>query len=157
NKEKEYFLGSLEFDGWRQLTWQNPAYIEDVRNRELSKTPLYPFLTPYAKLVGFRIYRDETHVGGDFITYIKDVDIIYDQALLETQRDIDDETIWGIIETRGDVRTTAQNYRLGERLRLESQEREKQDVAQQDIAQQDAAVQQDAAQQDAAQQDTTQQ
>ena len=124
-REREYFLGNLEFDGWRTLVWQNPAYIEDVRNRELRKYPLYPNLAPSAKLMGFRIYRDASKEGGDFVTYIKDVNVIYDRALIEVETDIDDEAIWGIIEDRSEARNAAQTQRLGETQLLRALEEQK--------------------------------
>ena len=40
--EAQKKAGYLEFDGWRTLTWNNPNYVADVRNRELRKFPLYP-------------------------------------------------------------------------------------------------------------------
>jgi hypothetical protein len=40
--EKLMFMGYLNFDGWRELRWDNPQYISDVRNRELRIDPLYP-------------------------------------------------------------------------------------------------------------------
>ena len=36
-------LGYLDFDGWRELTWNNPNYISEVRNREVKKvSPVSP-------------------------------------------------------------------------------------------------------------------
>src|SRR5690606_10836478 len=93
NQEREYVMGNLAFDGWRSLEWDNPNYISEVRNRELRTFPLYPNSVPMLKLVGFRIYRDASIAGGDFVTYIKDVNVIYDQAVLNLERDIDDEAI----------------------------------------------------------------
>jgi len=96
-KEQTIFLDYLWFDGWRVLTWQNPNYIADVRNRELRKFPLYPRSTPHLRFVGLVIYRDSMQEGGDFITYVKDISITYDKAILEAERDINDEALWGIL------------------------------------------------------------
>jgi len=63
--EQTIFMDYLEFDGWRTLTWNNPNYVTDVRNRELRKFPLYPKGMPYLKLVGIVIYRDSQQEGGD--------------------------------------------------------------------------------------------
>jgi hypothetical protein len=98
--EKVVQIGYLEFDGWAELSWQNPAYVAQVRNRELRLYPLYPTSTPFVKFGGFLIKRDGDKAGGDFITYFRDVKIIYDKAILDTDRDIDDEGLWHIIETR---------------------------------------------------------
>jgi hypothetical protein len=111
--EQTMFMDYLEFDGWRTLTWNNPNYVTDVRNRELRKFPLYPNGIPYVKLVGIVIYRDSQQEGGDFVTYIKDISVTYDKALITTDRDINDEAIWGIIQQRNEARRLAELRRLG--------------------------------------------
>ena len=88
--EQTMFMDYLAFDGWRQLTWDNPNYITDVRNREVRKFPLYPKGEPYLKLVGIIIYRDAAQEGGDFVTYVHDISIIYDKANITTDSDIND-------------------------------------------------------------------
>jgi len=98
--ERTIFMGFLNFDGWGELIWRNPAYMQEVRNRDIRLVPLYPFNTPFIKFGGFLIQRDAANVGGDFVTYFKDVAIIYDLAVLDTDRDINDEAIWNIIQTR---------------------------------------------------------
>ncbi|AEF86862.1 flagellar filament outer layer protein (Sheath protein) [Treponema primitia ZAS-2] len=98
--EKTIFMGYLSYDGWGELRWDNPQYIQAVRNRELRIYPLYPEATPFVKFGGFLIQRDAAKEGGDYIGYFRDVKIIYDKAVLDTDRDIDDESLWGIIRTR---------------------------------------------------------
>ncbi|MDR0597150.1 MAG: flagellar filament outer layer protein FlaA [Treponema sp.] len=98
--KKSVFMGYLNFDGWGELTWVNPAYVQAVRNRDLRLYPLYPEATPFIKFGGFLIQRDAAKEGGDFIGYFKDVKVIFDKAVLDTDRDIDDEALWGIIRTR---------------------------------------------------------
>ena len=113
NDEQEIVLGDLANDGWRELTWNNPNYIQSVRDRELRAFPLYPNLAPLQKLVGFRIYRDASVAGGDFITYIKDVRLTFDRAVLELERDINDEQVWGILEERERARREAELGNVG--------------------------------------------
>lgn len=113
NQQQEVFLGNLQFDGWRKLTWNNPNYISQVRDRTLRQSPLYPNLAPYRKLIGFLFYRDADQVGGDFISYIKDIQITYDKAILETQSDINNEQVWGILEKREQQRREAELRNLG--------------------------------------------
>ena len=113
NEEQEIHLGTMKFDGWRKMAWENPNYISEARNRELRVFPLYPRSAPMRKLVGIRIYRDGSHEGGDFIGYFKDISIIYDKALLTLERDIDDEGIWGILQKREEARRNAEIRRLG--------------------------------------------
>ena len=113
NEQLEIFLGNVQFDGWRQLVWDNPNYIADVRNRELRMYPLYPHLEPMVKLVGFRVYRDAAHGGGDFITYIRDVRVVYDQARLQLEESIEHDALWGILSVREEDRRRAELRRLG--------------------------------------------
>lgn len=113
NQQHEIFMGYLNFDGWRTLEWRNPNYITEVRNRELRVFPLYPNLTPMRKLIGIRIYRDAAMQGGDFVTYIKDINITYDRAVLQLERDINDEAVWGILQERERSRREAELRNLG--------------------------------------------
>ena len=124
NEENEVFMGYLNFDGWRQLIWDNPNYIDDVRDRELRQYPLYPNLSPMRKLVGFRVYRDGATVGGDFVTYIRDVVIVFDEALLVVEQDIDHDELWDIMSAREEDRRQAELRRLGNLQVLRSVERE---------------------------------
>jgi hypothetical protein len=113
--EKVIFLGYLNFDGWRELRWDNPSYISEVRNRELKIYSLYPKAMPYYKFDSFLIQRDASDEGGDFVTYIKDIKILYDKAVVEPLRDIDDESIWGIEKVREDERKKAEASRFGQK------------------------------------------
>jgi hypothetical protein len=113
NNEQQIFLNYLEFDGWRELVWNNPNYVSEVRNRELTKYPLYPRSEPMRKLIGLVFYKDAAQQGGDFITYIKDITITYDKALLETSRDINEEEVWGILGQREQARRTSEFSKLG--------------------------------------------
>ncbi|MDR0598591.1 MAG: flagellar filament outer layer protein FlaA [Treponema sp.] len=112
--EKEMHIGNLQFDGWAELQWNNPAYVQNVRNRELRLYPLYPTSTPFVKFGGFRIWRDADKIGGDFVTYIRDVKIIYDKAVLDTDRDIDDEGLWHIVRDREDAKKQWEMSRFGQ-------------------------------------------
>ncbi|HEC61001.1 MAG TPA: flagellar protein [bacterium] len=124
-REQTIFLEYLAFDGWRNLEWKNPNYITDVRNREMRRFPLYPKSEPFVKLVGFVIYRDAAQEGGDIVTYIKDVSITYDKAILDTARDINDEQFWKILSDRQKDRKEAELRRLGNKQVLRILEKEK--------------------------------
>jgi hypothetical protein len=126
-EEMTIYLDHLQFDGWRKLVWNNPNYISEVRNRELRKYPLYPKSEPFIKLVGLIVYRDSMQEGGDIITYFKDIKVTYDLALLETQRDINDEALWGILGERQEARKRAELRRLGDIQVLRALEKEKMD------------------------------
>ncbi len=124
----DIFMGYLNFDGWKEMTWQNPNYIWDVRNRELRLLPLYPQADPYVKFMGIIVYRDGATVGGDFVTYFKDVEVTYDKAIITPTRDIDDEAAWGILSEREGARKKAEGKRLGNVQVLRFLEQQKQDT-----------------------------
>jgi hypothetical protein len=121
-----YHVGYLNYEGWKKLQWDNPNYIEDVRQREIARYPLYPRSVPYLKLIGFVIYRDASTIGGDFITYFKNVTVSYDNAIEEIDDpEIRHEDTWGIIRDRNEARRKVEYQRLGEKLLLELIESEK--------------------------------
>lgn len=113
NITRRYFMGYLNFDGWKTLEWNNPDYITEVRTREIRIYPIYPRGEPFAKFEGFQITRDASHIGDDFIGYFKDVKIIYDKANLTSERDIADEDLWGIIGRRESARQALEMSRFG--------------------------------------------
>jgi hypothetical protein len=123
--EKNIFMSYLDFDGWKTITWNNPNYIDDVRDREVRKMPLYPNATPLYKIAGLVFYKDSAQVGGDFITYIKDITLTYDKAFLNLQTDIDDESLWGILGDREEARRNAEYERLGNKQVLRYIEKQK--------------------------------
>jgi len=109
NVERRYYMGTLGFDGWKELRWDNPTYITDVRTREIRIYPIYPRGLPFVKFQGFQVVRDAAQAGGDFIGYFKDVKVIYDKAVLTTERDIADEDLWNIVTER---EAAKQNYEM---------------------------------------------
>jgi hypothetical protein len=112
-EDQQIFMDYLQFDGWRQLVWNNPNYVEEVRNRDMRRYPLYPESTPFVKLLGIILHRDAAQPGGDVIAYIKDIKITFDKAVLTTDRDINDEDIWNILSKRQEDRQKAELKRLG--------------------------------------------
>jgi hypothetical protein len=124
--DQTIFMGYLNFDGWKTIVWDNPAYVTDVRNRELRLFPLYPKSTPMVKFDGFVVTRDAAHEGGDFVCYVKDVKILYDKAVLDTNADIDDEAIWGIVNKKELERQNIESKRFGSQQVLRYLEKTKQ-------------------------------
>jgi hypothetical protein len=125
--EKNVFMGYLNFDGWKELRWDNPGYVMDVRNRELRVFPLYPKTTPMVKFDGFVVTRDAANDGGDFVAYVKDVKILYDKAVLEPVQDIDDESLWGIVGKKETERKNIESKRFGSQQVLRYLEKMKQE------------------------------
>jgi hypothetical protein len=110
---QQIFLSYMNFDGWREIVWNNPNYIEEVRNREIQRYTLYPRAEPMRKLDSLIFYKNAAQEGGDFIAYIKDITITYDEAVLDGARDINEEEVWGILSEREQARRTAEFSRLG--------------------------------------------
>jgi hypothetical protein len=113
NEEKRYFMGYLNFDGWKEMGWKNPEYVTEVRAREIRLYPVYPTALPFQTFAGFLVTRDAAHDGGDFIAYFKDVKIIYDKAVLNTVRDFADENLWGIQTKNENARKEIEVSRFG--------------------------------------------
>jgi len=125
--ERTMFMGYLNFDGWKELRWDNPQYVADVRNRELRVFPLYPKTVPMVKLDGLLFTRDAAGVGGDFVAYVKDIKILYDKAVLDPVTDIDDESVWGIVGKKEEERKVLESRRFGAQSVLRYLERMKQE------------------------------
>ncbi len=123
--EQMMFMGYLNFDGWRKLRWENPQYVAEVRNRELRIFPLYPKTVPMVKFGGFVFTRDAANQGGDFVTYVKDVKVLYDKAVLEPVQDIDDESIWKIVSQKENERKAIESKRFGNQQLLRYLESQK--------------------------------
>ncbi len=102
SETREYdFPTRLDFDGWRKIVWKNVNYITRADNRDLFVVPLYPRFEPYIKLNAFRIYRPGEYIGGNFVTYIKDVQVVYDEAVINTDNEpIAHEQVWGILQKK---------------------------------------------------------
>ncbi|MGL4986758.1 MAG: flagellar filament outer layer protein FlaA [Treponemataceae bacterium] len=113
--ERRYFMGYLNFDGWKELKWNNPAYIQEIRAREIRIYPIYPVSLPYVKFIGFQVVRDSASIGDDFIGYFKDVKLVYDKAVLNTERDIADEDVWGIMKEREIYRQNIEMSNFGQK------------------------------------------
>jgi hypothetical protein len=127
-QEKIINMGPLNYDGWAMLRWDNPQYIQEVRNRSLRIYPLYPSYAPYIRFGGFIIQRDGSDaqiVNSDLIAYFKEVRVIYDKAELTTERDIDDESTWDIISEREAARATVEAKNFGRDLVVRYLEKEK--------------------------------
>ena len=128
-------LGYLDFDGWRELVWNNPNYVSDVRNRELTRYPLYPRSAPSITLDSLQFYKDAMQEGGDFITYVKDIKVVYDLAVIQdVDTDLNHEEIWGILADREEARRTAELNRLGNQQVLRYLESKKMDKSEEENA-----------------------
>lgn len=125
----EYFLGYLNFPGWRTMEWVNPNYIpaEDV---EPFRLPLYPTEIPYIAFDSFVIYRNGSEIGGDFVTAFEWVKLDYDLAVPPAQLDvetpdfinIDDDGYWYILRDRNAAETRALMKRFSEQVDLRRQQ-----------------------------------
>lgn len=125
NVEKEFMMGVLYFDNWRELTWINPNYIDQIKDRVLSRVPLYPRSRPFIKFACFVVYRQMDMLGGDFVIYIRDVKVQYDKAVQDEDKDINDEKIWGILAKRRQAAKNREMLKLAEKKILLQQEKAK--------------------------------
>ena len=118
-----FFMGYLNYSGWRNLQYQNPNYLENVRFRDTKPAPLeYPRLEPLIKLDSIKIRRSGEAVSGDFVTYIGWITMEYDKAIItgDEEADIDDEAVWGIL-----TETTARLQKKAlEKIRIIKESRE---------------------------------
>jgi len=117
-------MGNLYHSGWKTMIWDNPNYIKNIRNRNLVRTSLYPNDLPYYKYESIMLSRHMDHPGGDFVTYIKDVQLTFDRAVdPNVVEDIKDEDVWKIIYERGQIirrneSTTLKEYNYKRDLEL---------------------------------------
>lgn len=119
---QEYFVTSTYYEGWRRPSWINPDYAPDIRDRAIERIPLYPLSYPYIKLDSFIIYKPETSTGGDYITYVKDVTIEFERALIKESLDINDESVWNILSDQQLDRRVTELRQVSETLYLRNQE-----------------------------------
>ena len=124
-EEQEIFMGYLNFDGWKALNWVNPNYQTEVRNRDIRVLALYPRSAPFIKLKGIVIHRDAAQDGGDIVTYFKDINVIYDQAVIPGGSEVDDEAIWGILKQKEENQRNTELAKLGNLQVLRTLENQK--------------------------------
>ena len=102
---KSYYMGDLKFDTWRELTWENPDYIPNVKQRQLkNKTvkPIYPILQNYLRLKSIKLKRrgDSEFIVSDSVTYFAWIKVIYDKVVVDSEEEeIDDESNWGVYQS----------------------------------------------------------
>lgn len=127
---QEYYFGSLLFDGWRRLTYINPNFTDRIQSKVLQREPLYPYDIPYLVLDSIAIFRPNDTVGGDFVTYIRSIDMEYTPYVIDSDADdIKDEAVWGIITDRNRRRMDIENRRLTEEMYLFQQEKKRMQAA----------------------------
>lgn len=96
----EYFVGYLDFPGWRFLSWINPNYTTSYTAEELFRIPLYPTEVPYRVFDSFVVYRNGDQEGGDFVVYFAWVKMDFDLAVSPDELeeiDVDDDNWWYIM------------------------------------------------------------
>jgi hypothetical protein len=121
----EYFLGYLDYPGWRTLIWKNPNYITAVPQRDIFRIPLYPQERPYRIFDSVVFYRNGNDLGGDFVSYVWDIMVDYDLAVSPDEYeaiDINDDYYWKILRDINVSRMMQNSGRFAERLNLIKQE-----------------------------------
>lgn len=122
-----YSMGSLNFRGWNQTKWKNIHYLSDVRDRILIRQPLYPVRRPAIKLESLQFFRSSEIQGGNFVTYVKDVRVEFEEAIPPStyKPDVNDEGVWGILEYENDIKKAREEERIRNIDELRQIEREK--------------------------------
>ena len=115
-------VGSLKFDGWKDLVWSNGTYVGDVKGRALSTKPSYPQNAAFVKFIGFVVRKDGTVAGGDSIFYVSKVSLIYDKATIDSNDGVDDEAIWSIVGDRERKKNADQMQRIAAQTDLKLRE-----------------------------------
>ena len=87
------------------------CYIKELQKRDITKVHLYPQYAPYLKFDSIIIYKSPQEIGGDFITYVKDIRVEYESALVKRDEPINDEAEWKIQQTKAqDMKVHDDNY-----------------------------------------------
>jgi hypothetical protein len=129
DRVSDYFMGSIYYDGWRKLVWNNPEYTDSIQDRVLQRLPLYPKSYPFIAFDSFIVYKPEVENGGDFVVYFKDVDMEFDRAVIREELDIDDESMWGILSKERLKKRVNDLRSIGEKLYLYQQEQKRQEAS----------------------------
>lgn len=104
-RHKDFFLGNMNFAGWRRLVWKNPRYESLFNRQPIRSFPLYPKEEPYLKFNSFIVSRPDGGMGGDFVVYFRKIEMIYDlYDPLKENLSIEDENTWGIQKYRNQQR-----------------------------------------------------
>ena len=109
-KYRSVNFGSLYFNGWKTIPWNNPDYIADKRKRDIIKVHLYPTEKPLLKFDSIVLYKAPNEKGGDFVVYVKDVKVAFEPYFTRDVNDIDNEGIWGIQKARDDEKAQREEY-----------------------------------------------
>ena len=112
-KVTSHKLGPLNFYGWREMNWDNKEILNDLNDRDDSdlSDPIYPRILPSVKLNSIKFFRDGENQGGNFVSYIGWVKIIYNKAVAlevieneflkpDSNDFIEDEDVWRIQSER---------------------------------------------------------
>ncbi len=94
-----FFLGYLDFIGWKELKWENPIYNPTVDPLRIAKSPIYPLHEPTLFFDSFVIHRYSGGYPEDFVVYFDYVKVNYDLLISpETTKRLgpeNDEEAWG--------------------------------------------------------------
>lgn len=85
DEQRDIYMGTLNFLGWRTLTWINPNYEVEKKHRDKARSviPYYPDEYPYIKFIGLIIQRNSSERTGNFTTMFKDVSLDFDEHFLK--------------------------------------------------------------------------
>ena len=128
NEIRDVFVGFLNYQGWRTISWLNPNLEFELFMREQRKRtrPHYPDEFPYVKLIHFMVQRSDPEITGNFVTMIKEVTLEYDEAVIETGKTEDfQEEIFGIYKEELVERAKAEMRNVDRQIYLKWEEKKK--------------------------------
>lgn len=103
--EYEYSFGSLNFVGWKTMEWVNPNYLENTLVREIKQAPFYPRMSSSRRIKTIKVQRSAVNGTLDFVTYIKNIEFVYDNAVNENLfNEFAHEETWKILENSSMLR-----------------------------------------------------
>ncbi len=114
-----YFMGYFTFDGWAEKVWNNPLYLEQVRDRRLTRAPYYPRVEPVFKFSSFTVFRNMENIDGDFVAYFGNIKMVFDKAVDDEVQDINDEDVWGVRKAASQKQASEERDRLKNQNELE--------------------------------------
>lgn len=115
-------IGSTELlDGEHTLEWNNPNYIENVKDRNIVLKPLYPYNQADLFLTEIRFHINN---GQYNVQRIKSLQIVYDKDNNSGEEYINDlETQFGLNSKEEEIRNNKSNKLREEKKMLEDMEK----------------------------------
>ena len=107
DSKRNYFIGFLDFQGWKEIEYINPNYLNDIKFVDIDAIPLlplYPRHEPHIRLDSIAFFKHADEIAEDFITYIAWIEVDYKTGISQDEGEVDDEAVWEIHKTEYEAR-----------------------------------------------------